>query len=252
MKNIVYLAVVILLYVIVGSCKKKNQTPDNRKTFLKKEIYSFGSVAYNYNADGKLVRTDYTDNSNANNNYSTTITKYTAGGLMEEVLVDNAGATIDKKVVCTYNADGTLSKITTYRLTPSGESIETEFLYSYPSGRIIYSIRNLSSGAVIPQQETWMNIDGNISQVKYYNILGGLDETRNYTSYDNRRSAFEAVPVALAGINSKSNPLAFTRVIAGTGATTNITYTYEYNDDGYPLKRTSNSGVIATYEYIKQ
>ncbi len=252
MKNILFAAVVFVISAVAGGCKKKNQSPDNRKTYLKKEVYSFGSVAYSYNAEGKLLRTDYTDNSSAANNYSITITKYTAAGLIEELLADYTGTSNDKKGVYTYNADGTVSKAMTYRLLPAGEILETEYNYTYTSGRIIYSIRNLSTGAIIPQQETWKNIDDNITQVKYYGINGALVETRDYTAYDNKRSPFETVPVVMSGINSKSNPLSFTRVVVSPASTAAISYTYEYNGDGYPVKRTSSSGAVATYEYIKQ
>jgi hypothetical protein len=37
-----------------------------------------------------------------------------------------------------------------------------------------------------------------------------------------------------------------------TGAASTFTYTYEANNDGYVTKRTSASGSVNTYEYIKK
>jgi uncharacterized protein YxeA len=252
MKNILFAVTISFFFIATEGCKKKNQEPDNRNTYLKKEIFSTGSVEYTYNAQSKLVRWDYTDNTNAANNYSITISKYSAEGLIEETLADYSGTSSDRKSVYTYNADGTISKSSVYRLTTTGEALQSEFLYSYNNGRVLNSVRNVATGEIIPKQETWINIDGNISQVKYYNVAGTLVETRDYTSYDKKRSPYKLIPAALAGINSKLNPLSYVRTITSTGETTNISFTYEYNEDGYPIKRISNNGGISTYEYIKQ
>lgn len=76
------------------------------------------------------------------------------------------------------------------------------------------------------------------------NPNGQLNNTNLYSNYDTKKSPYDGLPLKLDfPYSSQNNVGKFDSLNAS------ITYTYKYNADGYPIKKTASNNAVITYTY---
>lgn len=92
--------------------------------------------------------------------------------------------------------------------------------------------------------------NGNTTSQLAYDEGGTVTVTTENSDFDDKYTSNRSLP-RTSFVKNVNNYRTVTITIEG-GSPDVGTYTYEYNSDSYPNKRTANTGNIATYEYIKR
>lgn len=240
--------VALFISLLWGCGKDEKPRPNEPKTLLVKSITSTQTTTYHYDANNRATGFDVVF-TNPVNNYSGTYA-YNSSNQLSEVFYDNQDGRDDIKNVYFYNSSGEIAKIESY-LVSDGSSIyesKTEADYTTPGKITVYDSPNVG----VPYLNTVYTLDakGNIIEQQSYSTDGALTATTENSDFDNKYAPSQSLPQTGYARNVNN----YTKVTVTTpGGTPSInTYMYEYNDDGYPTKRTQNSGSIVTYEYSKK
>jgi YD repeat-containing protein len=145
-----------------------------------------------------------------------------------------------------HDIDGRLTESPTYYYYSDGTGEEevTRAFYTY-SGGLLQSRKHVEAGKQFARYEFTYNSLGEAVQINIYDKNDVLTEQR-YMTYDGKQkpnsglSEFYDQGVQLLGewnevYNSKSNLASLICKSSGGVETRNITYTYTYSADGYPI-----------------
>ncbi|MGJ7033842.1 hypothetical protein [Niabella hirudinis] len=244
----IFLTLVAIAAVLMTGCKKDKTQPPSPKTLLSKFITATSVTTYSYDENNRATR--YTVNhGDPSADYTATYT-YNSSGQLADVYFDNSGTTSDFKDSYFYNSNGQLTKIETYRVGDGIATMESKTEADYSTPGKVSSYRTPSGGERKLVTEFYLNAKGNIIRQLSYSTEGELQATTENADFDDKHVASESLPKT-AYVRSVNNYQKVT--VTNPGSTPSIhTYTYEYNSDGYPTKRTTNTGLIFTYEYIKK
>ncbi|SFH33883.1 hypothetical protein [Pedobacter insulae] len=236
---------IALLFVLTPGCKKGNN-PQPKTTLLAKSITSSQTTTYQYDANNRAIRADVVF-TNPVNNYSGIYT-YNNSGQVMEVLYDAAGD--DIKNVYSYNGNGQISKIETYTVSAGLATFnsKSEGVYTTPGKISVYETPY--GGTPYLYVEYFLDAKGNIAKQQSYDQTGAVIVTTENSDFDNKPAPSLSIPKT--GFARNVNNYGTVTVTPPAGNPSTSTYTYEYNNDGYPVKRTTNTGSIITYEYIKK
>jgi len=251
MKTISKISIFIVCISLFFSCKK-NDSPAvaTVKTYVSKITYSsVGTYDYTYDDQGRLQQEVYSGNA-FNPATTTYFTAYDAQGrITQTTTYYPAGTYAQVKSVLTYNGSGNLTRTDSY---PYGSTVANQYtLFTYSTNKITLAYFN-GAGASQGSTEYTLSADGkNITGTKGFTAAGAVSYESIYT-FDTHICPDQLFPVgyAYSPVQNSNNWLTRAQTISGT--TTNLTFTYEYNSDGYVTKRTASSGSTSIYEYIKK
>lgn len=249
-KTIFNTLITLWLCIALAACSKDDDNPPTEKqTYLSKTITSSSTTTYQYDQNNRAISSTVEFGSSPLSNYSSTYT-YNSSGQLTEWLIDYANSTDNTKLVYSYNGDGKISETKTYVVSGSTSTLYRTTTPGYATpGKI--SVMTLNEGDLMPYKEYdyFLDAKGNVTRQIQYSGLGSTLSTVEYLGYDDKNSPGLSIPRT----NVTSSPNNFsTHKSTDASGTITTTYTFEYDADGYPTKRTSSSGVIITYEYIKK
>jgi YD repeat-containing protein len=255
MKKIITISVAFTILIL--SCRKKKDevviVPPVLKTYLvKKSLANIGDYTYNYDAQNRMTSEVFASSNEVNNkSYTNTINTYDAQGHIATMTTDYvSSAETDLKINVTYNANGkpdtwaiinlaTGATLYTYKLEYTTTSFKTTTL--------------TTTGVQLNASLYTLSADGKrINQLQSYNSSNVITSTQVYSGYDDKKNEEELYPLGFRIVPAYENNSASVAVTNAAGTVTNISYTYEYNADGYRTKRTNSLGSINTYEYTKK
>lgn len=242
----------IFSIVIVSSCKKDSTPPPPQKTRLAKSNFpAVGTFTYTYDAAGNMATEVYSGNA-SNPPSTTTFTNFDLKGRVTQYTRDFTSTIItDEKNIISYTADGKLDRVVAF-VSSTGDYLGYNS-FEYAAGKMIVKRYNLANNLTGSTEYTFTADGNNIAESKSYSSTGALRSTTVYSNYDDKINPDNLIPIGYYEIPvSKNNYRSVSITNAVTGAVISFTATFEYNNDGYPTKRTTSTGSTNTYEYIKQ
>ena len=232
------------------ACKKSNDVVEPAHRNLITKITYDGAVpadrlmyTYTYDASNRMTTFARTSNpSNPSRNYTFT---YNANGSLAEYF-ESIG---NNKGKYTYNADGTVATQKEYSVSGAVETLYNTYTYTYAAGIVTENYVYSPTGNGF-RQEYKYDVNGNNIEVKSYNTTpanpaGTFSGTATYGNYDAQNNPNSSYPPAFIFPGSAKNN--YRSLSYNSGGT--ATYTYEYNADGYPTKRSAGSTDVSVYEY---
>ncbi len=243
-----------LLAVVFAIACKKNTSPPlvPTGTYLSKETSSVGTFTYNYDVQNRLQSVVFVSTDEAiNQSWTLTVTSYDAQNRYVDALTDYTSPTqVDFRETTTYDANGNVLSKRYYNNTTgvllNGSQIAD---YSVPN-EVKVSYYNASN--VLTSYTVYKYDGNNRTEYRNYNTAGTQISAVVYSNYDANKAPYSLYPTGYSIAPASKNNVGTQNVTNYSGVTTAYTYTYEYNADGYATKRTSASGAISTYEYIKK
>jgi hypothetical protein len=234
MKNFKIILAFLLTSIFFISCSDESGSNQTHKNLLLQWSDKDNGLKadYTYDSDNKLI--NYKLNGNANNPSRDYNFSYNADGTLDELINASSGEILQKY---TYNSDKKLIKMeggsNVHNYTYSGSEVTDNYRYSVTNTgwREVYTYDS----------------KGNIIEAKSYsnasdaNPLGTYSGIITYT-YDDKNNAQSSVPSAFLFPNSVNNIKSDNYDNEGGEV-----YTYEYNADNYPVKRTGYD--VRTYVY---
>ena len=254
MKALLNARLLILIPFFFIACKKSDTpAPTAQKTLLSKSDFSpaGGVHTYTYDAAGNMA-TEVSTSGTSGTAFTTTFTNYDVMGRVTEYVVDYVSpAFTDEKTVVSFNTSGKIDRLLSFQL--NGGALNAYSTYEYPSGKQIrkdYTNANVLAGST----ESTFSADGNnLIENKNFSSAAVLRTTQAYSNFDTKKGKDLLFPYGYSSFEpSENNFQTFTSTNNITSVVTTTTYTYEYNSDGYITKRTSSTGNIVLYEYIKK
>ena len=225
------------------ACKKNKDViePAHQNLVTKRTDNDGLTFTYTYDASNKMIAyTQSANPSNAPRNY--TFTYNTNGSLAEffESISQNKGK-------YTYNTDGTVNTQKEYSVSGATETLVNTYTFTYVAGVVIQNYIYAPTGNGW-RQEYKYNANGNLIEVKSYtttpaNPAGTYSGVVTYGNYDTKNTPGSSFPAAFSFPGYGKNNVGSIVYSFGT-----VNYTYEYNADGYPIKRIDGTS-ISIYEY---
>lgn len=234
------------------SCKKSDSEDNNSgpKIRLSRITNNLGVFSFTYDAQGRLTTERFLPASPSNYAYTATYTEYTSDGSLSKYSFDYDNVAVDDfRAETIFDAQGRVSRL--FQFFANTGASAGYYLIEY-SGNTSTRKYYASNGTLNSIYEQTASADGkNLVQSKDYSSTGALRVTNQYLNYDDKNNPRSLLPKGYnIGVNSINNYQAASSTNASTGVTSNFTYTFEYNAEGYATKQTSASGGVATYEYI--
>ena len=236
----------IAMSITFNACKKETteeviKKEPAHKNLLIKRVDNDGLV-FNYTYDANNRLTNYTRTSNASNPSQNFTFTYNSNGTVAEMVNNN-----NSKTVFSYNADGTISKRLEYNGTGASATLVNTFLYSYAAGVVTENYIFAPTGGGWRDLYTY-DLKGNLVEVKSYTTtssdpIGTFSSTTTYKNYDDKPYHASSVPAAFFFPNLSVNNVGTVSYTWG-----NIPYTYAYNEDGYPTRKSDGTNT-STFEY---
>jgi YD repeat-containing protein len=254
MKAILNTGIFILFLFFIDACKKNDTAPPAaQKTLLSKADFSpaGGIHTYTYDDAGNML-TEVSTAGTSGVAFTTTFSNYDVMGRATEYIVDYVSAAYtDEKTVVSFNASGKIDRILSFQL--NGGALDAYSAFEYPAGKQIrkdYTNANVLTSSA----ESTFSADGkNLIETKNFSSASVLRNTQAYSNFDTKKSKDLLFPFGYSPFEpSENNFQTVTSTNNITSVITTTTYTYEYNSDGYITKRTSSTGSISLYEYIKR
>lgn len=248
MKTLQIITLLLCINFLISCSSDDDASNNNQQTLLAKSVTSSQTTTYVYDDNNRVISNEVIA-SNPLNNYSTIYT-YNGSGQLAEVFYDSESSTEDIKSVYFYNESGQTTKIENY-LVSSGISTldsKSEAIYDTPGKVSVYETPNGSTPYL--SVEYFLDANGNVIEQLAYDTAGFLIVTTENSDFDDKHSP--SLSITKTGFVKNVNNYGTVTVTATGGVPSTGTFTYEYNSDGYPTKRTSNTGSIFTYEYIKR
>ena len=245
------LSFVFLTSICMISCKKDNNEQEKiEKILLTKRTMSSSIITYDYDENG-INKEAYENNFASPINNLTYVYTYGSNNQIKEYLIipdDTSRNTL--KFNYTYNADGKISKITSYVVKNGAENIYEMQEATYTSDKISINITKYVDSTNYLSVEYYLDSKGNLSKQLTYRPNGDAWIITEYPTYDDHPASSTSI-AKTSFYFSKNNYLSVKITDLESGNISEGTYVYEYNEDGYPSKRTTNTAVI-DYEYIKK
>lgn len=200
-----------------------------------------------YNPDGTLDKIEYTDENEVLEDFA--LHTYNESGEIEKVeyFIANDVNTATRYNEIEYNADGKIAKILNYDDADSGYELESSEVFSYDSDKKLIKVDYLGSTGELELHYTFEEYDqeGNFLTVKLYDYVNGEAEIRSireYT-YDDKPNAYLSLGGFVYGYDvftSTPNNIIKVTDTDGEGNPTGEGYirTFEYNENGFPVKHT--------------
>jgi len=258
--------VVLFLSIMAGmtACKKDNAPADKpapKNTYLKSEVidvfngtttYTLSST-YTYDSQNRVSGiVETSTNTSISPNRSSTNFVYNSKGKLESFQGQyiSGGTTYAYKYTYIYTDAGIVQEMTTTNLATN--IITQRNTYEYTNNGLIY--RFVQPSGTVSQTSIFTFNKDNVAQIEYKNQSGTTVSIQNYAGYDTKPNPLQmkwaSIPDKLRSVNNCTTE---TRTITSTGVATTAQYSYEYNADGYPTKRTDNaSGRTAIWTYEKR
>lgn len=252
----IYVIILMGITLSIFSCKKSSNS-SAPVILLTQKSYSNGYYTYAYDTHGMLTSYSYTDNNSANN-FTAYATIYNPFGQIQELLT--VYPTDSERSVFTYDAKGNIIKMEHYIGTGSAAVHNYDIVNSYNADSMKLSSyrNNLITSNNVLQYECWFDASNNITLEKYYNFNTGVaTQTNVYHSFDTKKNPSSLLPAAsYFGYLPTNNPtlLTYTNEL-NTSVTYDVSYSYQYSEDGYPTKVTSMTPTdtfITNYTYLKK
>jgi len=240
-----FIAASVLLLAATACKKDKDESP--KPVRLKSYVSpGTGTFSYTYDANGRMQTETYSGNA-SNPARTISFTAYDNTGRLLEYVADYDGAVSDSKAIVSYDG-GRPNRVFSYFV--SGGGLMGSTVIEYPSANKAVVKYYSTTGVLRYYNEYTFDAAGNMTEDKYYGSTGAHEYTTVYGNYDNQKNPNLLMPQGYYAITlSQNNYRSYAQTITSTGAVTNRTFTFEYNNQGYATKRTSSTGSITTYEY---
>lgn len=240
----------IIIILLLG-CSNDDSSQDEKQLYLSRVTSTAGSTTYHYDENNRIVLEQFESASGSNvllfKNY------YNDNGKLITRTEDQTDTSLDYKYTYHYDIEGNLIKIETYTIDGSGPETyysKTEADYSVP-GKISVS-RTLPTGTIsVLYNEYFLDANGNVVTRMQYKPSGALDYSYEYTAFDDNKSPEQLLPKHTY-TKAFNNNLSYTVTDNTSGESFQYTFTFEYNQVGYPTKETNSNGSIKTFEYINR
>ncbi len=243
-----YLSIGLIAILLLSCSKDDDGGSQPTQTLLSKSITSSQTTTYVYDDSNRAISFDVVA-SNPINNYSGSYT-YNSSGQLTDVLYDNASSEDDIKSEYFYNSSGQITKIENYLVSGGIATLDSksEAIYTTPGKVSVYQTE--SGGTPYLYVEYFLDANGNTTSQRSYSPEGFLIVTTDNSDFDDKHASSLSLPKT----NFVRNVNNYRTVTVTTfGGTPSVgTYVYEYNDEGYPTQRTTNTGSVVTYEYIQR
>lgn len=251
MKTIKPVFFIAALFLIFFSCRKKdNNLPgQEKKALLTKISTSSTNTTYEYNEQKRAVNNKVVYPTSPVNNYTSTYTYNDKGQLTEWYIDREYPARDATKIAMTYNSGGQLVMSETYTVNGSATTLVTKLIATYSQGKVAIHQTDYPAGVSHLEVEYYTNDKGNLTKQIQHRPDGSEWITTEYLEYDDHPASGTSLPGTTFYKNA-NNYLSATFTDHEAGSISNRTYSYEYNDEGYPVKRsTSGTSTITVYEY---
>ncbi len=242
MKKILFICLAFAL--AASSCKKsKDEAEPVHKNLLTKRTDSDGLIfTFTYDGNNRMVTWKRTSNA-SNPAQNIAFTYNTNGTLAEYFNSENS-----QKTKFTYNTDASVSTRKDYSVSGATETLTNTYTYTYGTAAVTENYVSASTGNGF-RQEYKYDANGNQTEVKSYNTTpanpaGTYSGVVSYNGYDTKNNYLSSAPAAFLFPGSIKNNVGSIVYSFGTG-----NYTYEYNADGYPTKKSENGTLVSTFEY---
>lgn len=249
MKTITFRLFALLIISLVLSCSKDDEGEDRPlQTLLSKSVTPSQTTTYSYDSNNRATGFSVVF-SDPTGNYSGSYS-YNDSGQLAEVFYDAASTTEDSKSIYFYNTNGQIIKIETYAVSGGVATLQSTSEADYGTNGKVSVYDAPSGGSSYLTVEYFLDADGNTTRQQSYDPAGILIVTTENSDFDDKHASSLSLPQTgfVRNVNNYG-----TVTVTPTGGSPNVgTYTYEYNSDDYPTKRTTNTGSVVTYEYIKR
>lgn len=239
--------------LLMFCCKKKGEDPEPQKIYLTKEIFqSTGTRTWTYDEKNNLTGVAFaSSNESSNPSFSFLVKELDAKGRVTGAVIDyKDAARADLKIRNVYNSDGKMEYEEESNV--SNGAVTSSYTFQYTPTQVTVSYKNAAGVLQFSDIYTLSSDGNNVVKRERFNSSNVLSFRDVYSGFDDKKSAQSAfVPGFSVAVNSVNNFTTDTYTNAA-GISTVYTYTYEYNSDGYAVKRISASGAVSGYEYIKK
>lgn len=253
MKQFFQLAIFSIIFLITACSKKDSQPSVTQSIKITKADYgSIGNFTYTYDANKNMATETYSgDGTPSNVPYVVTMTNYDTKGRLTEYNIDYpSGSFSDLKYSISYTTDGRPERIVSFDINTGAYAGYSS--WEYLVGKIIFKRYGLTNTLQSRNEYTLAADGNNVAELKTYNAAGTLTSTTTYSNYDAKFTVESLYPIGYSiGNLSKNNFTTLSRVNNVSGTTSGFSVTFEYNDEGYPIKRTLSSGTVQTFTYTK-
>ncbi|MGV3587217.1 MAG: hypothetical protein ACO1OF_09465 [Adhaeribacter sp.] len=257
------LSALLLCLLFALACKNDEDVvkPDkNLNTCLITKITFAGTdaITYEYDNQKRLKKANHAKDATSNENYYKEY-DYDAAGRVTKESFKLADGTVFSYFAFTYNSKNLLEKIA-FHTKAAGNTFKHEYdkIITYTSTNKIEQVKTLNPEGPATSyrlDEYTYDANQNITKVQEYVVNGAAkvnDVTTAYT-YDNQNNPYRGATYLGLGAEtiSKNNIATEKETYHLSDLTKNYTYTYEYNEKGYPTKQTRQSDTN-TLEIIRE
>ncbi len=247
-----------ILFIIITSCSKDDKVVQEPKTpiyLLSKITYSATqNTAYFYDENNKLINEESLNNNGSV--FKTTFQYNNNGKLIENLKVPTAGNNISiEKQTYSYDSQNRLIQRKLFTATttaPDEFALDNTETFGYNATNIEYKYKNGNSTFATRRVIFELDQSGNIVIATGYRNLTTLDQVgildyKSTIEYDDKKNPLQNLPDEYVFLEkTKNNRIKSTTPQFNPSV---VTLTYEYNQDGYPIKSISGNRTT-TFEYI--
>lgn len=265
MKTLKTLSILFAFALLISSCSKSEDGSTQPTYLLSKISYKKSSetTVLLYNSNNKLISVE-SDLKGAFH-YLTTIVYNSNGQIYETLQTPAPGGSGLEKTTYIYNADNKIIEkkyFTTAIDAPNDFKYTSSDFYEY-NGNTIESKRKIKTDNFFSRRSIY-NLDSNknVTNATFYknmteaNPQGIISYSTNF-EYDTKSNYLKSLPSEYMILTSYTFPIInnnnYTKATTPQNSTTVSNLVYEYNSDGYPIKRTTDESEnsITMFEYKK-
>lgn len=250
MKTLKIIMAITILSLFSISCSKDDESaPEQTKPtyLLTKSTNDLGYSNYTYDANDKLSTVEHINPGFSN--YKTTFF-YNSNGKLEETLEVSTGGAFPSssktKVTYIYDAENRLIEKKYFQTSdnsPTQYDYVRSHFFEYNGNSVIQKIVDKGNSLPSNRYVFDFNTNGNVSKYTSYNQIDannpkGLINFSIVYVYDDKMNVETSFPAeSLFPLINKNNIIKLTQTNS-SGEATIVDIIYEYNQDGYPIKRT--------------
>jgi YD repeat-containing protein len=255
MKNILKKLILLSLSILAVSCSKDDNyvAKENR---LLTETNEISTKTFSYNSDNKLSKiTDVGDVDNYGSTQAITSFGYDSNGNMTLKTIEYSGnVSYGISYAYAYNSDGQITSLSVSHASANGSNSFISYsTFSYTNDSKITETLHTTDGEyndiitllVYNYSSSFNLIDlSTYTNVSSTNPNGQLSSTSLYSNYDTKKTPYSSLNVLLDFSYASKNNVGKYDI-----SNSSITYTYEYNADGYPTKKIASNNNVTTFTY---